>query len=281
MSNMNHAALKAPHRAKPPGPRSPERAALADAIARRTAAEQMVESSQRALDRVRDARDAAEAKVEAARLAVTEAGAQDADALADAVAGGETVTTTHAMRGALTRAQDAEHELAAATSAHAKLKARLGDAEDALLHAQNLVVACADVVLRASAESALAEAETLALRLRELGPLLWFYLDPSITPEHALSSPRRPMFSTDWNDEVRRFGRERAIERNHAAGDAVALRDGAFNEELGPAIKRFVEAPPHLNGWDWHRQPSLEPWHKCREALIAGDPDAPTPELPA
>jgi hypothetical protein len=276
---MNNVALKTAPTRRPPT-RTPEREQLHAAILRRTAAEQMVESSQCALDRVRDARDAADAKVEAARLAVIEAGAQDADALADAIAGGETVTT-HAMRGALTRAQDAEHELAAATSAHAKLKARLGDAEDALLHAQNLVVACADVVLRASAESALAEAETLALRLRELGPLLWFYLDPSITPEHALSSPRRPMFSTDWNDEVRRFGRERAIERNHAAGDAVALRDGAFNEELGPAIKRFVEAPPHLNGWDWHRQPSLEPWHKCREALIAGDPDAPTPQLPA
>jgi hypothetical protein len=265
-----------------PPERSPERAALADSIARRDAASLALTAGQAAVERAKDAITAAEAKVDRLRHALAHGTEADADAMADAMASGRAPAPSSAARKARTALEDGEHELAAATSALAKLRANQGRLEDTILHAQNLVVARADVVLRASAGQALAAAETAALQLRELMPVLQYFRDPSITPQDVLSTPRHPPFSLDWNwnVEVRRFGRERARERGYAAGDAVRVRDGAFNAELGPAIKAFVEAPPHLNGWNWHRHPSLEPWHKCREALIAGDPDAPLPALP-
>jgi hypothetical protein len=85
------------------------------------------------------------------------------------------------------------------------------------------------------------------------------------------------MFSTDWAHEARHLSRERADRRTYAASDALRVRDAGF-AEMGPTITRFLERPPHLgNGWDWHRSPVLEPWRRCREALIAGDPDASLP----
>jgi hypothetical protein len=274
-----NAALKAApdgERTKPPA-RSPERTALADAISRRAACEQAREAGQRALARATEALAAVEAKIQDLTGATARASEQDACETAEAYASGKAPppsSTTKKARAALADAQD---EAEAARGAVTKLRSNLGDLEDAVLHSRNLVVAHADNVLRAAAGQALAEAETLALRLRELRPLLWYFLDPSVTPDTALSTPRRGVFSLDWAHEAHQLGKDRARERSFAASDAARVRDRAFNEELGPAIKRFVEAPPDLVEWNWPRLPSLAPWHKCREALIAGDPDAPLP----
>jgi hypothetical protein len=135
--------------------------------------------------------------------------------LAEAAAGGKSAPT-NATRKARAELEDAESELNAATAALTKVRANLGDLEDAALDASNRVTAAVDVLLRASAaEQALSDAETLALRLRELTPLLRYLLDPRITPQNALS-PRSPMFSLDWDHEARTLGRERASRRSFA-----------------------------------------------------------------
>jgi hypothetical protein len=107
---------------------------------------------------------------------------------------------------------------------------------------------------------------------------LRFLLDPTITPDNALMG-RREFASTDWDGERRdrAFGEERA-DRRHYAGDSVRrLRDAGF-EELGAAIKRFVEAPPHVDA-GWYRSVGLEAWREAREALIRGDADALLPPI--
>jgi hypothetical protein len=265
MSNTNHAALKAPPHAKPPAPsRTPERAALADAIMRRTEAEQALEAGKRAVTRVLDAMESAERRLEAARAEVAKAGDHDADALADAVASGEPATT-NATRKARTALEVAEDELNAATTARAKLRARLGDAEDALLVAQNHVARLVDVVVRAGARALLADAQEAASRLRELLPMLRFFLS---------SSPR--ISPNSWDYEVRTMGRERANRRMYAGA-----RDGSIPgqdpfAELATAIEKFVKGP--LDG-DRSDHPVLAGWHAAREALHH-DADAPLPALP-
>jgi hypothetical protein len=261
-------------RTKPPA-RSPERQHLSDCISRRTAAEQAHEAGTRAAARARDAVVKAEAAVEAARAGVVEAGDQRASELALAASGGKPATS-NATRWART-ALDAEHELAAATSAHAKLKVNLGDLEDAALDASNRVTAAVDVLLRASAEPALAEAEGLALRLRELVPTLWFFLRPEMD-EAMVGRPISSPFSTDWDAEARHLGRERANRRAYAASDALGARNAGFSE-VGKAITRFLERPPHLdNGWNWYKHPALAAWRAAREALHH-DADAPVPPV--
>jgi hypothetical protein len=150
---------------------------------------------------------------------------------------------------------DVEHEVAASRSALAKLKANLGNLKDALLDAQNHVTAAMDRGLRAPAEQALSEAEGLALRLRELMPTLWFFLRPEMDPA-MVGRPMPPLFSIDWNDEVRRLGRERADRRSYASGRACGERNAPFKER-GAAIQRFVEQPPHSDG-EWYRHPALQ-----------------------
>jgi hypothetical protein len=267
MSNMHHAALKAPPRAKPPAPpRTPEREQLHAAIQRRTEAEQALEVGKRAVTRVVDAMEAAERRVEAARAEVAKAGDRDANALADAVAGGEPATT-NATRKARTALEVAEDELNAATTARAKLRARLGDAEDALLVAQNHVARHVDIVLRAGAAQVLADAQRAASRLRELLPMLQFFVS---------SSPRTS--PGNWEYEVRTMGRERANRRMY-----VGARDGSIPgqdpfAELATAIEKFVKGP--LDGDKaWSDHPVLAGWHAAREALHH-DADAPLPALP-
>jgi hypothetical protein len=292
---MTAASVKAaaPPRAKPPGAaratarpperrappvRTPQRAALATAIARRDAAAMAHEAGRRALARAGEGLAQAEAAVEGARVRVKEAGEQRASELAAAAASGKPATS-NAMRNARTELGDAEHEVEAATAAHAKLKANLADLEDAALDAENRVTAHADIVLRAGAEHLLAEAETAALRLRELMPLLGFMLRPEFKPE-MVGLPQHPLFHTNWDVEAAPHvcGKERATRRSFAASDVLRLRNAPF-EEVGGAIERFLDRPPHRDDV-WYRHPVLEAWRAAREALHH-DADAPLPPLPA
>jgi hypothetical protein len=262
-------------RAKPPAPaRTPERAALADAIIRRIACEQALAAGSMAVERALASVAKAESAVEAARTGVTAAGERHACELAEAAAGGKPATT-NATRKARTALEDAEAELEAATSAHAKLKERLGDLEDQHLDAANRVEAAADIVLRGPAEQALGEAETAALRLRELMPVLQFMLAPEVTPE-MMGLWRHPLFDTDWTHEIRTLGRERADRRQYAAAAARRERNAPF-EELGAAVQRLLERPPHLDA-AWYQHPTLEAWRQARAALHH-DADAPLPPI--
>jgi hypothetical protein len=220
--------------------RSPERQALADAIVRRAAAEQALTAGQRAATRGLDAVGAAERKVEAARAKVAEAGDQDAARLADAVASGEPVTTM-ATRAALTKAEDAQHELAAATSAHAKLRARRKDLEDALRDAESCVTGHVYRVIRADAGQLLSEAQQAAARLRELLPVLHFMQAPNLV---SPSTPRSSVYTEGFDDE---------------------------------AITSFI-ANPRSKPDDWYGGPVAQ-WRAAREALM-NDADQPLPALP-
>jgi hypothetical protein len=206
----------------------------------------------------------AEGAMETARLEVAAAGEKDACAAAEAAAGGAPVPA-NATRAALTLHEDRQHELAAASSAFAKLKTNLGDLEDSELEARNRVTAAVDIVLRASAaQQALSEAETAALRLRELMPTLCFFLWPEMDPA-MVGRPMPPLFSTDWDTEARHLGRERADRRAFAATTAARTRDAGFSE-ISEAIKRFVDRPLP-QGDAWYRHPAFEAWRAARAAL--------------
>jgi hypothetical protein len=270
------ASVKVAPRVDRPPPRSAERQALASCISRRDAAALALEAGQRAVTRASDAVAKAEGKVQRASAAAAEAGERHACELAEAMADGHAApaSTTRAARAAML---DAEDEAAAAHGAHAKLKASLADLEDAALDAQNHVTSAADRVLRTSAEQVLDEAEAAALKLRELRPLLLFYLQPELDPA-TVGMGRREIFGTDWDHERRVFGAERGDRRHYAAEAARRARSQPF-EEIDAAIKRFMALPPHT-GQDWFRHPALEPWRKCREALHH-DADAVLPALMA
>jgi hypothetical protein len=262
---------------KPPA-RTPERQALADAIVRMDVASLALTAGRRAVERARDSVVKTEGALEGARGAATEAADQRASELAAAAATGKPAAMNATRKAARTALEDAELEAEAAATALAKLKSNLGDLEDAALNAGNLVVAHVDIVLRTEAGSAaLVRAETAALQLRELLPVLRFFLTPQITEETALL-PQREMFSTDWDFEARphQFGRERAARRHYAAANVHRLRDAPFRE-LGAAIEQFIEQPPHL-GNGWYRHPILEAWRAARVALM-NDADAPVPPV--
>jgi hypothetical protein len=249
---MNNTALKtAPPRAKPPT-RTPERQALPDAIVRRESASLALESAQRALSRARAAWVDGEAKVEKARAEIVAAGDRDANAVVRALADGEPVPA-NATRKARMELESAEDELNAATTARAKLKVRLGDAEDALLGAQNHVTPHVDIVLRAGAPQVLADAEDAAQKLRSLLPMLRFFLSPA--PESL--SPR----THSWDYEATTMGRERANRRAFTGARARTAGEGPF-AELRTAIERFLAQSPLLDAAGWYRHPGLEQWRK-------------------
>jgi hypothetical protein len=258
-------------------PRSPQRQQLADAIAARAAAERGVEDARQALSHGRDAVAEAESKLEAA-VAETAAANERRAAELEVAAGAGDKPPPSTVRRARAAQDDCEDEVNAARAALEGLKARLGNAEDTLRHAEHVVVAHADAILRSVAKHVLADAEAAAAKLARSRLLLHLALRPHEVGETVIyDRPRRLLFDENWDDAVRAFGKERANRRMWDADRARKLRDENFD---AAAIERFLERGlAELRAADerWRSAPELEAWRACREALQQRDPDAPLP----
>jgi hypothetical protein len=216
------------------------------------------------------------AGVQEASAAVAEAGERHACELAEAAAGGNPATS-NPTRKARTALEDAEHELAAATSALAKVKARLGDLEDEARAAAAMVTVAADMVVRSHASEVLMEAEALAARLRGLRCILCFMERPEVSASDTLSTPRPDPLSKDWQFAVRQYGKDRADRRARDAWKAQRARDEGFAETKAE-VRKFLSGGV-LGDERRNADASVAPWQAARAALM-DDADAPLPALP-
>ena len=98
---------------------------------------------------------------------------------------------------------------------------------------------------------------------------------PEFDPATMVGRWLLPLFSTDWNDEARRFGKERASRRSYAGADALGPRNAGF-DKIEEAIKCFVKRAPDEG--DARRHPVFGARRACREALHA-TPDARLPPI--
>jgi hypothetical protein len=261
-----------------PPPRSVERRQLHGAIAQREQAARQVEAARAAVDRGRSALADAEAAAEAAAVATSEANAARAVELEIALGANDPPppSTVHLAKDA---EDAAARELAAASGAVARLRDRLGEAEDKLRWHQHLCVALADNLLRrAVAERALADAEAAAAKLRQARLRLRFVLRPEEAGKVPVYDRRRwAIFDESWDEAAARLGRERANRRAADGDRARKLRDewfdaGAIEKHLETALVRLRDGEQQ-----WQRDPAIEAWRACRERLLH-DADTPLPD---
>jgi hypothetical protein len=250
-----------PLAATAPLQRTPERAALALAIAARAAAERDLEEARRIVARGKDALEKAGTRLEAARGESSAAFLQRSHEIAQGAALG-TDPPPSAMARVRQAETEAEVEHSAAEAGLAGLQANITNAEAALRHAENLVVAHTHRVLRSAAKGVMAEAADLTIRLRKARLVLRTLLHPQMAGTVVHMGVQRDVFGEpyDW--------------------EAHEVCDDGFAGEVETAIRR------HLDGGlenivqaerNWSLSPEVAPWAEARKSL-AHDPDYPLPE---
>jgi hypothetical protein len=137
--------------------RSPERQALAVAIAAAVKAARSAEDGRAAVARARELVDAAETKLAAASAAVTAAKARHAKQTAAAIGRGAPVPATSALKAARALEQEAEDDFDAGKAALEQLQTALADSEGEIDHANIAVEAAVNSVLAAEAAIPLVE----------------------------------------------------------------------------------------------------------------------------
>jgi hypothetical protein len=261
--------------------RTPERAALALAIATRARAGRDLEQARCAVDRGRDALAAAEARLQDATAATAAAAQRRAAELQRAADLGTAApaSTTSRVRAA---EAEAEEEVEASRTALAGLRGHLAEAEDALHAANALVIGRADAVIRsAMVERALADALEAAAKLKGAQLLLRFLMHPEeagvpVAINRVLPGPFGPS-----DDDDRRLGSDRAWRRRKAVEAARLVRDEPLDGELAAAIKEHLDFSLQClfeAGRRWTVDSDLGPWIAARNALME-DADTPLPQV--
>jgi hypothetical protein len=256
---------------QPTPDRCPDRQRLAEAIEARTSAQTAVDMARDAVARGRDVAAAAEERLEEARAATATSRAQRAQELAHIAEGG-TTALANPTRKARAEEADAEDDADAARSALHALRERLGEAEDAVRAAEQMVVAHVDRILRSVAERVLADGVEAALRFQHARVLLRFLQ----RPEAAGRIPTIRQLDVFSDEDGARLGERRAWQRARAADAARQVRDEGFDNEtverhLSQALQNIYE---HEKAWTL--APELGAWCEARAALMH-DPDAPLP----
>lgn len=227
---------------------SPQRQALAEAIAEHRARTEQIAALESAVEQVHHAWVASSKRKEKAEAALREAKDQAADNAVAAVLGKKPagVTTTKAARAAIEEATD---DIEEATLADETLRARLQEAKTFLPLSEDKLQNAAAAVLRESPEVARLTAAVTELqrKLADAGAALLFL------------------------DRIRALA-DRSVS---VSGHDAPVRTDGLPQEIVLAVQRLM-APPST----WNKLsaevPGARPWHQALTALMT-DASAPLP----